>query len=624
MSSVKASPIVGRQHSPVGASLDANGIARFCVWAPRATKMELNVLSPAPRIIPMKCGESGYFEVSCDDLPAGSLYMYRIDGQVDRPDPASRRQPQGVHGPSELVEIASSGAVPWRGLELADYIVYELHVGTFTPDGTIDAVADRLDRLQELGVTAIELMPVAEFPGERNWGYDGVYPYAVHRAYGTPQSLRRLSSECHKRGMALVLDVVYNHLGPEGNYLRDFGPYFTDRYRTPWGDAINFEGAGSDHVRRLFIDNALYWIEACGVDALRLDAVHAIYDRSAYPFLQELAETVHAKGRELVRRVYLIAESDLNDARLLLPSHGGGYGLDAQWSDDFHHSLHTLLTGERIAYYEDFGEVEQLAKAYRDGWVYAGQYSRYRRRRFGNSPARLDGRHFVVCAQNHDQVGNRMQGERIGHLVDFEAKKLAAAAVLLSPFLPLLFMGEEYDDPSPFLYFVDHSDSDLVEAVRQGRRAEFADFVHIGDPPDPSSLETFERCKLREDLCNEGVHRQMWSYYQELIRIRKWHPALRAPSKCRTEVICAPEQSAIIIRRSQPEEQAAVLLHFGTTLDALPVCLPRGEWTKILDSSDERWGGPGSRTPTQFRTDGQRSSLDVASRTAVVFTGRVR
>lgn len=452
------------------------------MWAPSPERIELHIVSPQDQIIPLTRDDSGTCTVEVEGIGPGARYFYRING-ADRPDPASRYQHDGVHGPSQVVDVAAEPADGWGGLPLPEYVLYELHVGTFTPAGTLDAIIPELKRLKELGITAVEVMPVAEFPGPRNWGYDGVLPYAVHHCYGGPAALRRLARACHDHGMALVLDVVYNHLGPEGNYLREFGPYFTPQYRTPWGDAINFDGAQSDAVRRYFIENALYWID-CGVDALRLDAFHAIFDRSAYPFLRELADAVHEHARSLGRTVHLIAESDLNDSRLVLPAERNGFGMDAQWSDDFHHCLHTLLTGERGGYYQDFGGLEQMAETMQHGWYYAGQYAPSRRRRHGNSADEVRASQLVVFAQNHDQTGNRALGERLIGLAGVDAAKLAATAVILSPFIPMLFMGEEYGEMAPFLYFVSHSQQDLIEAVRAGRRREFPELVARGDFPD--------------------------------------------------------------------------------------------------------------------------------------------
>ncbi|MFC1937816.1 malto-oligosyltrehalose trehalohydrolase, partial [Chloroflexota bacterium] len=413
----------------LGAAYLGDDQCQFIVWAPLAQRIEVHIVSPEELIIPLQRDSQGYHRVVTGGVKPGSLYFYRLDGEKEHPDPASRFQPQGVHGPSQVL----AATFPWQdqnwpGLPLQEYILYELHVGTFTEEGTFDAVIGHLDRLKDLGITAMELMPVAQFPGNRNWGYDGVCPFAVQDSYGGPEGLKHLVNTCHQKGLAVVLDVVYNHLGPEGNYIADFGPYFTDRYKTPWGAALNFDGPHSDEVRRFFIENALYWLEEFHIDALRLDALHAIFDMSSYPFLQELAASFHQKVAKLNRKAYLIGESSANDARLIKPSESGGYGLDAQWNDEFHHSLHTLLTGEQSGYYQDFGQLQHLIKAFQEGFVYSGQYSHYRQRRHGVSSRNIPSHRFVVFAQNHDQVGNRVKGERLSRLVLFEALKLAAGA----------------------------------------------------------------------------------------------------------------------------------------------------------------------------------------------------
>jgi maltooligosyltrehalose trehalohydrolase len=472
----------------LGAISLENNRCQFCVWAPRAHRVEVHLLEPNDRLVPLSPCERGYHEGVLEEVPPGSLYRYRLDGDKERPDPASRFQPQGVHGPSQVVAVACSGqGQPWSGLPLSQYILYELHVGTFTPEGTLDAIIPHLDSLLDLGVTAIELMPLAQFPGSRNWGYDGALLFAVQNSYGGPEALNRFVHACHEKGLAVVLDVVYNHLGPEGNYLGDYGSYFTEEYKTPWGAALNFDGPDSDEVRRFFLQNACYWFTEMHVDALRLDAIHAIKDFSARPFLGELADATRSWSERLNRRLHLIAESNRNDSRVIRPRDLGGYGLDAQWSDDFHHGLHALLTGERTGYYEDFGHIEHLARAYRCGYTYTGQYSLYRRRRHGNAPAGRPATQFVVCSQNHDQVGNRLWGDRVSGLVAFDGLKLAAAAVLLSPYVPLLFMGEEYGETAPFFFFTSHGDPALVEAVRRGRRAELATFRWPGEAPDPQN-----------------------------------------------------------------------------------------------------------------------------------------
>jgi maltooligosyltrehalose trehalohydrolase len=538
----------------------------------------------------MQPTERGYFQTSVDGLASGSLYLYCLDSGQQRPDPASRCQAEGVHGPSQIVDLHFDWQdQSWNGLPLDAYLIYELHVGTFTAEGALDAVISHLDALRELGITAIELMPIAQFPGSRNWGYDGVYPYAVQNSYGGPLALKRLVQACHERGLAAILDVVYNHLGPEGNYLGEFGYYFTNRYRTPWGDAVNFDGPHSNEVRRFFIENALYWITEFHFDALRLDAVHAIFDQSAQPFLAELSEAVHRRGEELQRHVYLIPESSLNDVRLIRPRERGGYGCDAQWNDDFHHSLHTLLTGEQTGYYQDFGTIEHLVKSLREGYVYTGQYSQYRQRRHGSSSGEVPLHRLVVCAQNHDQVGNRKLGERLTQLVSFEDLKLAAGAVLLSPCIPLLFMGEEYGETAPFLYFISHSDPFLVEAVRLGRQKEFEAFEREGETPDPQSETTFQRTKLNRGLLKEPKHRLLREFYQELIHLRRTLPALNAVCKESLEVLAFEKEKVVFLRRGQGASGVFALFSFGGRDSLLNLPLERGLWSKLLDSEDPKW-----------------------------------
>lgn len=600
-----------------GAIPDARGRTRFVVWAPLPRSVELHILSPQERIIPMREAGGGFYVALVEEAHPGSKYFYRIDGN-DRADPASRCQPEGVHGPSEVIDILRLDAGSWKGIALTDYLVYEIHVGAFTREGTLDAIIRELPRLRSLGINAIELMPLGEFPGNRNWGYDGVFPYAVHHSYGGLAALQRLVRAAHQQDMAVVLDVVYNHLGPEGNYLGQFGPYFTARYRTPWGDALNFDGPDSHAVRQYFIQNALFWID-CGIDALRLDAVHAIYDQSAIPFLTQLSEAVHQRGRDLGRHVYLIAESDLNDSRVVESVEQNGSAIDAQWSDDFHHCLHTLLTGERHGYYTDFGTLSQFGEAYRHGWVYSGQYSPYRRRNHGSSPDRLHGRQFVICSQNHDQVGNRCFGERLISLAGFEAAKLAGAAVLLAPYLPLLFMGEEYGETAPFLYFVSHSDVDLVEAVRRGRRAEFPEAMSCADFPDPQDERTFLASKLDATRIFEPAREAMAGWYAELIRLRKSCEPLRCLSKRRTSVECIETARTLLIHRSSETTTALMLLHLEAGPAAAFIHVPRGNWHKAIDSGDEQWRGPGSDLPNDINADGEPVGMVLGGFQAAVY-----
>ncbi len=590
------------------------------VWAPHVETVEVHVVAPTERTIPLVRDARGYHAALVDDMEPGSLYMYRLDHTHERPDPASRLQPQDVHGPSAVVDPTFAWQdQAWCGLQLQDYIIYELHVGTFTPPGTFDAIIPHLDALKDVGVTALELMPVAQFPGTRNWGYDGVYPYAAHHPYGGPEGLKRLVNACHQRGLAVILDVVYNHLGPEGNYLHDFAPYFTDRYKTPWGWALNFDGPASDEVRRYFLENALYWITDCHIDALRLDAIHAIADESAYPFLAELADVVHAEADRLNRRVHLFAESSLNDTKIIHPPELGGYGHEAQWNDDFHHALHTLLTGEHEGYYQDYGTIAHLTKALTDGYVYSGQYSPYRKRRHGNSSRHVPPHRFVVCAQNHDQIGNRMRGERLSRLVSFAQLKLAAGMLLLSPCLPLLFMGEEYGETAPFPYFISHRDPDLVEAVRRGRREEFAAFAWQEEPPDPQSPAVFQQAKLQHQRRREGDHAILHAWYRALIRLRRENPALTHLSKETMEVWGFEQPRLVCVRRWYEQDDVWFCAHFGAVSTTLTAPLPPGTWHKQFDSADTRWGGPGSPLPTQC-SDTDDRTLTLPPYAFAVFT----
>jgi maltooligosyltrehalose trehalohydrolase len=494
----------------------------------------------------------------------------------------------------------------WRGAALDEYIIYELHVGTFTPPGTFDGVISRLDYLVELGITAVELMPVAQFPGERNWGYDGTFPFAPQNSYGGPDGLKRLVDACHSCGLAVILDVVYNHLGPEGNYLHAFGPYFTDRYRTPWGDALNFDGPDSDAVRDYFISNALHWISEYHIDALRLDAVHGIYDFSARHILQELAEAVHMEGIELGRKVYVIAESDLNDVRMINPAEAGGYALDAQWNDDFHHALLALLTGERAGYYSDFGTFSDLVKSFNEGFVLTGNYSSFRKRRHGCSSANIKPGQFVSFSQNHDQVGNRMLGERLGEYLSIPQLKLAAATVLLSPYLPLLFMGEEYAESAPFPYFVSHGDADLVEGVRRGRLEEFAAFCNQGTPPDPQAEATFLSAKMDQEQRFLGEQRVLFNFYRELIRLRKECAPLASLSREGMKVIASEDELMLAMVRSASDDQLFCLFNYSDQNRVIPPKLASGTLRILLDSTGNHPAGSCitvySTRPTTFPT----------------------
>jgi maltooligosyltrehalose trehalohydrolase len=511
-------------------------MTRFRVWAPLAEQVHL-ALGEARH--PMAPGACGWWSADVADARAGADYALVLDDGAPVPDPRSPWQPHGVNGASRLVDHAAFHWTDesWQPPPLGSAVIYELHVGTFTSAGTFEAVIERLDHLLDLGVTHVELMPIAEFPGTRGWGYDGVDLWAPRHAYGGPEGLKRLVDACHGRGLAVILDVVYNHLGPAGNYLGRFGPYFTDRYHTPWGQAVNFDGAGSDEVRRFVCDNARMWLRDYHLDGLRIDAVHAIVDTSAVHVLEQLAEEIDELEPELGRSLVLIAESNLNDPRLIRPREQGGYGLDAQWADDLHHALHTVLTGERDGYYVDFGTVADLAKALERAFVYDGRYSVFYGRRHGRAPDGLSGHRFVVCLQNHDQVGNRARGERISHLIGLGRLKVGIGLLLTAPFIPLLFQGQEWAASAPFQYFTDHQDPDLGRAVTEGRRKEFAAFGwKAEDVPDPQAAQTFERSKLDWSERGRAPHAGVLDWHRRLIGLRRELPWLRDGRLDRTRV----------------------------------------------------------------------------------------
>ena len=592
----------------------ADGGVRFSVWAPHADAVSVRVLS-GPRCgeWPLDARPDGGFELRVPGAGAGAEYLYVLRSGAEtrvRADPASRSQPRGVHGPSAVVDPTAFewSDAGWRAPATADLVIYELHVGTFTDAGTFDSVIPELPRLRDLGVTAIELMPVAEFPGARNWGYDGVYLRAPQSTYGGPDGLRRLVDAAHRAGVAVLLDAVYNHLGPEGNHLAEFGPYFTDRHRTPWGLAVNFDGPDSDEVRRWAIEGARAWIRDFHVDGVRLDAVHALHDESARHVLEELAAAVHAEGARSGRGALVIAESDLNDPRLVRGAERGGFGLDAQWSDDFHHAVHAALTGERSGYYVDFGGIGPVAKALADRFVFDGGRSEYRRRRHG-APARdVPADRFVVFVQNHDQVGNRACGERLAALVPLERRRLAAAILLLSPYVPLLFMGEEYGETNPFLYFTSHEDPALAAAVRDGRRREFASFGWAGEVPDPQAPETFARSRLDRGRACAPLLR----LHEDLLRLRRSEPLLR-PGRAVTSVV-ADERAGRVALRLAADDLPTLLAVFS--LGEAQTAEIAGAWDVVISTDAIRYGGAGTASAV---TDGR---LALAAWAAVLLRAR--
>lgn len=616
-----------RELTTCGAVMLEDGTTQWRVWAPNAETVQLVLVEDDGHSseFPMERQWFGHFVQQLDGTFAGQRYGFRLNDGPLRPDPASRWQPDGVHRPSAIFcpEHFFWTDQAWRGVPRDELVIYELHVGTFTPEGTFDAIIPRLESLRELGITAIELMPVAQFPGDRDWGYDGVHPFAVQNSYGGPQGLQNLINACHQAGLAVLLDVVYNHLGPEGNYLGEFGPYFTDRYHTPWGAAINFDQPGCDGVRALVLENVRYWVRDFHVDGLRLDAVHAIFDSSPHHILLAIKEAANDEANRRGWPAHMIAESNQNDVRLIDPSEAGcgwldawetnggaitapnisgGYALDAVWSDDFHHTVHTLLTGERQGYYVDFGHPEQLVKALNQTFVYDGCYSVHRGCRCGTEVGHRSGDHFVVSIQNHDQVGNRAWGDRFGTLLSPAQQRLAAGLLLLSPHIPLLFMGEEYGETRLFPFFSSFGDPALADAVRKGRREEFAKFGWGEDIPDPQAVLTFEFAKLSWSWVEGTPEAGLRRLYRDLLRARRNWPALRDFHRRRAELLPgrnAPGVLRFVRGGHRPDEKDVLVAYFNLDKDTQP--LPDTGETDccasmcLLSSENRNYGG--SRTP---------------------------
>jgi len=555
----------------LGANLQQEKYCVFSVWAPFATSVELEIVTQHNRRIEATKMMYGYWKAEDANVGAGDRYFYILDGKGRLPDPASRFQPEGVHGPSEIINPQSYTWTDndWKSIPLGRMIQYELHTGIFSPSGNFDGLSDKLPYLQELGVNTIELMPVAQFPGHRNWGYDGVFPFAVQNSYGGPAGLAKLVDACHRNGMAVILDVVYNHLGPEGNYFEDFGPYFSDRYKTPWGKAVNVDDRYADGMINFILQNVRYWLRDLHLDGLRLDAVHAIYDFSADHIMKQISTEVRKLSELTGRKYVLIAESNLNDVRYLHPVEKGGYGLDAQWNDDFHHAVHSCVTGEQGSYYADYSSVEDLAKAIKNTFVLDGVYSIFRKRTFGSHTDDLHGNQFVIFIQNHDHTGNRKNGERLGHLVSADMQKAACGILFLTPNVPMLFMGEEFNARTPFLYFVSHHDGQLNMQVREGRQKEFEE-LYAGDydpAPNPDSEDTFHRSKLDWSELNHPSQQDMLDFYKRLISLRKLHPALISTDRRNCAVQVDGKNKTLIIRRWKGRDQ---LLAF-VNLNNIPV-----------------------------------------------------
>ncbi len=597
------------QHGVPGAARQADGTVVWRVWAPFSPTVSLVTWEHGQRAETAMTPEGyGYFTHVQSGVPEGMPYLFRLADGQEYPDPASRWQPQGVPGRSAVFfpDAYPWNDAGWRGVAREDLVIYELHVGTFTPEGTLAAIAPRLPELAALGVTAVELMPVGQFPGDRNWGYDGVYLYAVQNSYGGPRALQQLVDAAHHSGLAVILDVVYNHLGPEGNYLGKFGPYFTDRYRTPWGSAMNFDGPQSDPVRQFVIENACAWVRDFHVDGLRLDAVQAIFDCGARHILADIQAAVGQQSARHNRRMHVIAESNQNDVRLVHPPARGGYGLDGVWCDDFHHSVHALLTGERDGYYQDFGRPEQLAKALNRMFVYDGCYSPFRQRRHGSRAGGLDRAHFVVSIQNHDQVGNHAGSTRFGSFLPPEAQRLASALMLLSPCVPLLFMGEEYGETRPFPFFCEFADPALIVAVRRGRREELARLAStLGtEVPDPQDPATFASAKIGWSWPEHSFAGQLRRLYQDLLAARREWPALGDRRHTSARVIRVGNAdgdsprvkadrsrgNAILVLARGRDDRVTALANLTPNTVSLPHLRTTGR-QPVLSTEDARYGG---------------------------------
>lgn len=575
----------------IGVNFNPLNEAVVKVWAPGATQVSI---ATETLLLELKPDLAGYWSLCTALIKPGDLYWFVIDKEKRLADPASLAQPDGVHGGSLAINTAYNWTdSSWENIPLQDYIFYEIHTAAFSSEGTFKGIINHIDHLIELGITAIELMPVASFPGKRNWGYDGVFPFSVQESYGGAAGLQELVDVCHQKGLAVVLDVVYNHVGPEGNYLSAFGPYFTDKYKTPWGNAVNFDDQGSDGVRNYFIENVLMWFRDFHIDALRLDAVHAIKDFGALHILEEIRCHTSLLLEKTGRKHYLIAECDLNDPRYITAIGENGLGMDAQWVDEFHHALRVTAGEPARGYYEDFSGIQHLAKSYIDAYVYTGMYSVVREKTFGRKAFGKNDNQFVVFSQNHDQIGNRMLGERTSKLFSFEMCKLMAGAVLFSPFLPLLFMGEEWGETNPFLYFVDHSDPELITQVRNGRAEEFAAMFDQGETPDPQDEGTFNQSRLNWELIGEHRHACIFRYYQQLISLRKKYFSFIAHESPEVSVLEA--QNSLLLERkcADPTELIWCVLNFSTEQLVLDIPDHISILKELINSASLIWLGPG-------------------------------
>lgn len=604
----------------LGATLLNPNTTQFVVWAPLAENMEVHIISPKEKYYPLQKQNFGYFIGVFENVPAGSLYYFVQNGKDRRPDPASHYMPQGVFGPSEVIDQKYNWTDQnWKNIPLRHYVIYELHVGTFSKEGTFPGIIPHLDELKNTGINAIEIMPISQFSGNRNWGYDGVLPYAVQNTYGRPKDLKELINTCHQKDIAVLLDVVYNHLGPEGNWMHEYGHYFTDHYYTPWGKAINFDGPHSDEVKNYFVQNALYWFKNFHFDGLRLDAVQTIMDISAQHILNELSEKTLELSQKLEKPLYLIGECDLNNERFALPNEKNGLGLDSQWNDDFHHALHAILTEENKGYYQDFGSVSHLAKSYQEGFVYTGEYSKYRKKSHGKPALHSSSEKFIIFSQNHDQIGNRAFGERLYSLIGFEKTKLAFASVIFSPFIPLLFMGEEYGETAPFQYFVSHKDKRLIEAVRKGRREEFKSFDWEHDIPFPDDEATFLRSKLNHDLKNKEPHKTLLKFNKDCLKLSQHYKSLNL---LEIENLNLRHNDFIIeLSYENKKSHLLILLNYSDKTQDWHFNLNRNQYQNVLDSEDQEYNGSGKIGKYNL-TSKYDAQIQITAYSAVVYESK--
>ena len=588
----------------LGAESCAEGV-RFRVWAPKRRGVE--VLIENGLAVPLAPEAGGYFSGVVPEAAAGALYRYRLDGEGSFPDPCSRFQPKGPHGPSMVVDPAAYKwhDEDWLGITMAGQVIYELHVGTFTKEGTFAAAARELEKLKQLGVTVIEVMPVAEFPGTRNWGYDGVNLYAPAHVYGDPEALKRFVDAAHGAGLSVILDVVYNHLGPDGNYLGAYSDhYFTDRYETDWGAAINFDGPESNEVREFFIRNACYWIAEFHMDGLRLDATDIIYDAGPVHVLSELSQRAREAGTP--RDIILTAENEKQDVRLITPVTKGGFGLDAMWNDDFHHTAMVALTGRREAYYTDYrGTAQELISAVKRGFLYQGQRYKWQNQMRGTPVTTQPASAFVCFLQNHDQVANSLRGDRLHALTSPGRYRALTAVLLLAPGTPLLFMGQEFWASSPFLFFTDHGD--LADTVYQGRKKFLSQFPSIDSleaqkqVPHPNLVSTFEASKV--DLSERTTHAGIYLFHQDLLRIRREDPVIAAQSRERLEGATFGRDAFVLRFFGQEGDDRLLVVNLGADLDYDPapeplLASPTGwRWQLLWSSEAPRYGGAGIVNP---------------------------